>query len=131
MGASNYFRTKDNVEVCRVLEDLGINVSEKGDSIVIIDNGELLNNDLLTVAYRNGKCLGGVDLLNQYSSIAEWLIETDNINMEYPVNTVSVDKYIQSMLIEDSYFKYKGTDGCSMYITSNTIKVSQNTCIQF
>ena len=124
MGASNYFRTKDNVEVCRVLEDLGINVIKKGDNIAIT-SGELLNNDLLTVAYRNGRCLGGVDLLNQYSSVAEWLMETDNINMEYPVNIVSVDKYIQSMLTEDSYFKYKGTDGCSMYITSNTIKVSQ------
>ena len=85
----------------------------------------------MTVVYRNGKCLGGVDLLNQYSSIAEWLIETDNINMEYPVNTVSVDKYIQSMLTKGSSFKYKGTDNCNMYITSNTIKVSQNTCIQF
>lgn len=128
MGASNYFRTKNNLEVCGVLEDLGINVSEKGDSIAIT-SGELLNNDLLTVVYRNGKCLGGVDLLNQYSSIAEWLIETDNINMEYPVNTVSVDKYIQSMLTKGSSFKYKGTDNCNMYITSNTIKVSQNTCI--
>ena len=128
MGASNYFRTKNNLEVCGVLEDLGINVSEKGDSIAIT-SGELLNNDLLTVVYRNGKCLGGVDLLNQYSSIAEWLIKTDNINMEYPVNTVSVDKYIQSMLTKGSSFKYKGTDNCNMYITSNTIKVSQNTCI--
>ena len=128
MGASNYFRTKNNLEVCGVLEDLGINVSEKGDSIAIT-SGELLNNDLSTVVYRNGKCLGGVDLLNQYSSIAEWLIETDNINMEYPVNTVSVDKYIQSMLTKGSSFKYKGTDNCNMYITSNTIKVSQNTCI--
>ena len=128
MGASNYFRTKNNLEVCGVLEDLGINVSEKGDSIAIT-SGELLNNDLLTVVYRNSKCLGGVDLLNQYSSIAEWLIKTDNINMEYPVNTVSVDKYIQSMLTKGSSFKYKGTDNCNMYITSNTIKVSQNTCI--
>ena len=124
MGASNYFRTKNNLEVCRVLEDLGNTISKKGDNIAI-RSGELLNNDLLTVVYRNGRCLGGVDLLNQYSSVAEWLIETDNINMEYPVNTVSVDKYIQSMLTEGSSFEYKDTDGCSIYITSSTIKVSQ------
>ena len=124
MGASNYFRTKNNLEVCRVLEDLGNTISKKGDSIAIT-SGELLSNDLLTVAYRNGRCLGGVDLLNQYSSVAEWLTETDNVNMECPVNTVSVDKYIQSMLTEGSSFKYKGTDGCSIYITSSTIKVSQ------
>lgn len=92
MGASNYFKTKDNTEVRRVLEDLGINVSGKGDSIAITDNGEFLSNDLLTVVYRNSKCLGGVDLLNQYSSVAEWLIETNNVNMEYPVNTVLVYK---------------------------------------
>ena len=29
MGASNYFRTKNNLEVYRVLEDLGINVIKK------------------------------------------------------------------------------------------------------
>ena len=125
MGASNYFKTKDNTEVRRVLEDLGINVSGKGDSIAITDNGEFLSNDLLTVVYRNSKCLGGVDLLNQYSSVAEWLIETNNVNMEYPVNTVLVDKYIQNMLTENSYFEYTDINGYSINITTNSIRSIQ------
>lgn len=123
MGASNFFKTKDNIEVDKVLQDLGADTFlMKSDNSIAIVGGKFDWNDEMKVVFRNGKCLGAVDLLDEYSSVAEWLIETDQVDMDNPVDTMTLDEYIQSMLLEDSYFVYNEPNGFGIAITKYDIK---------